>query len=91
MSKKIQPITALRDTNKLENDLKENDGLIYITKNGYESFVLLSPENYEFLAKSYAKPHYLNNESKKNNQFIAKEMFNQTPLALSMSGPRQSM
>ena len=52
MSKKIQPITALRDTTKLENDLKENDGLMYITKNGYESFVLLSPENYESLAKN---------------------------------------
>ncbi len=51
MSKKIQPITALRDTTKLENDLKENDGLMYITKNGYESFVLLLPENYESLTK----------------------------------------
>ena len=82
MSKKIQPITALRDTNKLENDLKENDGLIYITKNGYESFVLLSPENYEFLAKSYAKPHYLNNESKNKNQnqFIAKGNVQSDPL-----------
>ncbi len=51
MNKKIQPITALRDTNKLEKDLNENNGLIYITKNGYSSFVILSPDRYEQLSE----------------------------------------
>ena len=50
MSKKIQPITALRDTAKLEKDLQENHGLLYITKNGYSSLVILSPEEYEKLS-----------------------------------------
>ncbi len=65
MSNKIQPITALRDTNKLENDLKENDGMMYITKNGYESFVLLSPENYEDLLKLSANSSWIKNENPK--------------------------
>ncbi len=51
MNKKIQPITALRDTNKLEKDLNENNGLIYITKNGYSSLVILSPDRYEQLSE----------------------------------------
>ena len=48
---KIQPITTLRDTAKLEQDLKENDGILHITKNGYCDFVILSPSNYEELKK----------------------------------------
>ncbi len=52
MNKKIQPITALRDTNKLEKDLIENDGLLCITKNGYSSFVILSSEKYDELIDS---------------------------------------
>ncbi len=80
MSNKIQPITALRDTNKLENDLKENDGLIYITKNGYESFVLLSPENYENLTKSYAKPHYFESKEQETNCFYSNGKCQSDPL-----------
>lgn len=48
---KIQPITTLRDTAKLERDLEENDGVLHITKNGYSDFVILSPSNYEELKK----------------------------------------
>lgn len=55
MNKKIQPITALRDTTKLEKDLRENDGLLHITKNGYSSFVILSPERYEALIHNSGK------------------------------------
>ena len=51
MNKRIQPITALRDTAKLEKDLEENNGLLYITKNGYSSFVILSPDEFEKLSK----------------------------------------
>ncbi|MDD5884534.1 MAG: NAD(+) synthase [Erysipelotrichaceae bacterium] len=47
MNKRIQPITALRDTTKLERDLAEQDGIIEITKNGYSDFVILSSERYE--------------------------------------------
>jgi len=47
--KKIQPITALRDTSKLEKDLLDNDGCLFITKNGYSDLVILSPEEYERL------------------------------------------
>ena len=56
MNKKIQPITALRDTAKLEKDLEENNGLLYITKNGYSSFVILSPDEFE---NSLKKIHIL--------------------------------
>jgi len=47
--KKIQPITALRDTTKLESDLSANGGCLFITKNGYSDFVILSPDEYECL------------------------------------------
>ncbi len=79
MSKKIQPITALRDTTKLETDLKENDGLIYITKNGYESFVLLSPENYDSLTKN-ANISYHTPKDNKSNPFEAKGLEQSDPL-----------
>ncbi len=48
---KIQPITTLRDTEKLEKELEANKGEIFITKNGYGDFVILSNENYEALKK----------------------------------------
>lgn len=67
MNKKIQPITALRDTAKLEKDLEENHGLIYITKNGYSSFVIMSPEEYEKLSYEYS-PNRLNEEINKINK-----------------------
>ena len=57
MNKKIQPITALRDTAKLEKDLEENNGLLYITKNGYSSFVILSPDEFEKLSQKDTCPH----------------------------------
>jgi NAD+ synthase (glutamine-hydrolysing) len=46
MNKKIQPITSLRNTAKLEKDLSENNGCLFITKNGYSDLVILSPEKY---------------------------------------------
>ena len=70
---KIQPITSLRDTAKLEKDLKENDGVLHITKNGYSDLVILSPEVYEDLVKSGPNAIRLrtNNEisSPKSNRF----------------------
>jgi NAD+ synthase (glutamine-hydrolysing) len=55
--KNIQPITCLRNTNQLEKDLQEVDGPLFITKNGYSDFVILSPEHYASLAKtSYETP-----------------------------------
>lgn len=53
---KIQPITCLRDTAKLEKDLRDNDGVLHITKNGYSDLVILSPEVYESLTKSGLHP-----------------------------------
>src|SRR5574344_2189588 len=47
--KNIQPITALRNTATLEEDLKEINGPLFITKNGYSDLVILSPEYYESL------------------------------------------
>lgn len=52
LSPKMRPITSLRDTNKLEEDLKESGGILHITKNGYENFVILSPEVYGALTGS---------------------------------------
>lgn len=62
---KIQPITTLRDTNKLEKDLKEGDGVLHITKNGYSDFVILSPEIYDALSKPF-DPLY--QEAKRNKK-----------------------
>lgn len=49
MKTQIQPISSLRDTNKLESDLRENDGTLFITKNGYLDLVVLSPDKYDEL------------------------------------------
>ncbi|MCQ2772038.1 MAG: NAD(+) synthase [Bacilli bacterium] len=49
MKNQIQPISSLRDTNKLEKDLKDNGGTLFITKNGYLDLVLLSPDKYDSL------------------------------------------
>jgi NAD+ synthase (glutamine-hydrolysing) len=46
----IKPISILRDTSKVEKDLKENGGRLYITKNGYSDLVILSPDNYDKIA-----------------------------------------
>lgn len=45
--KNIKPISILRDTSKVEKDLKDNDGCLYITKNGYSDLVILSPDYYD--------------------------------------------
>jgi NAD+ synthase (glutamine-hydrolysing) len=48
---KTRPITALRDTEKIEKELKGSSEPLIITKNGYADFVLLSPEQYDVLFK----------------------------------------
>ncbi len=48
--KNTEPITALRDTNKLEEDLRAADGRLPVSKNGKIRFVIVSPEEYEKLA-----------------------------------------
>jgi NAD+ synthase (glutamine-hydrolysing) len=64
----IQPITALRNTNKLEKDVKNAEGPVFITKNGYSDLVILSPENYQNLIQerksqlSPEKPVFRNKE-----------------------------
>lgn len=62
---KIQPITSLRDTAKLEEDLKENDGVLHITKNGYSDLVILSPEVYEELLRKEKNYHFGSSIAKK--------------------------
>jgi NAD+ synthase (glutamine-hydrolysing) len=49
--KNIQPITTLRNTGKLEKELKRKAGPIFITKNGYSDLVILTPEEYESLVE----------------------------------------
>lgn len=68
MSNKIQPITALRDTAKLEKDLKDNHGTIYITKNGYSSLVILSPEEHERLIEKSSNSNIIQTTSQKAQQ-----------------------
>ena len=70
MNKKIQPITALRDTAKLEKDLEENNGLLYITKNGYSSFVILSPDEFEKLSQKDTYPHSFFERKEIHQQFL---------------------
>ena len=47
----IKPITLLRDTEKLRKELEDNEGKIFITKNGQKDFVILSDEAYQKLLK----------------------------------------
>jgi NAD+ synthase (glutamine-hydrolysing) len=58
---KIQPITTLRDTAKIEKQLKEFPEPIILTKNGYPDLVVLSPEQFENLQQNQpilaSKPH----------------------------------
>jgi NAD+ synthase (glutamine-hydrolysing) len=49
---KIQPITTLRDTAKIEKELKGSSEPIILTKNGYPALVVLSPEQYENLQQN---------------------------------------
>jgi NAD+ synthase (glutamine-hydrolysing) len=48
---KIQPITTLRDTAKIEKELKGSSEPIVLTKNGYPDLIVLSPEQYEKLVE----------------------------------------
>ena len=70
MNKKIQPITALRETEKLEKDLEENNGLLYITKNGYSSFVILSPDEFEKLSQKDTYPHSFSERKEIHQPFL---------------------
>ena len=47
----IKPITLLRDTEKLRKELEDNEGKIFITKNGQKDFVILSDEAHQKLLK----------------------------------------
>lgn len=49
----IKPITLLRNTDKLKQELEENDGKIFITKNGQKDFVILSDEKYQKIQKEH--------------------------------------
>lgn len=46
---KIEPITSLRNTNQIEEDLAKYDEPIYITKNGYGHMVIMTMAQYESL------------------------------------------
>ena len=55
---KIIPIKELKDTAKISEMCHENDGPIYVTKNGYGDMVIMSMETYEknlFLSNVYGK------------------------------------
>lgn len=47
MKTKIIPITLLRDTSKIEKIVKEENGPIFITKNGFESMVIMPNSYYD--------------------------------------------
>lgn len=49
---KIQPITTLRDTAKIEKELQGSEDPLILTKNGYPDLIVLSPEQYEKLVSS---------------------------------------
>ncbi len=68
---KIQPITSLRDTAKLEEDLKANDGVLHITKNGYSDLVILSPEVYEELVRNGKNPSSFSFQKEKNGDLTS--------------------
>lgn len=47
MKTKIIPITSLRDTSKIEKLVKEENGPIFVTKNGFESMVIMRNDYYD--------------------------------------------
>ena len=47
MKTKIIPITSLRDTSKIEKIVKEENGPIFVTKNGFESMVIMRNDYYD--------------------------------------------
>jgi NAD+ synthase (glutamine-hydrolysing) len=73
--KNIQPITALRNTATLEEDLKEIDGPLFITKNGYSDLVILSPEYYESLIRG------------RKSDFTRSSTKEETPISAPQSDP----
>lgn len=48
---KIIPIKELKDTAKISEMCHENEGPIYVTKNGYGDMVLMSIESYEEICR----------------------------------------
>ena len=64
MKTKIIPITTLRDTSKIEKLVKENEGPIFVNKNGFEDMVLMSnkffDDNFSFFSAE-RKESYENN------------------------------
>jgi len=50
---KIIPIRELKDTSNISNMVKETDGPIYVTKNGYEDMIILSVAEYNRITKDY--------------------------------------
>jgi hypothetical protein len=56
MSNKILPITALRDTAKIDEEIHKSSDPIFVTKNGFGDFVLVSQE--------YFDSHFLHPHSK---------------------------
>jgi PHD/YefM family antitoxin component YafN of YafNO toxin-antitoxin module len=58
MSNKILPITALRDTAKIDEEIHKSSDPIFVTKNGYGDFVLVSQEYFDshFLTPSTKVP-----------------------------------
>jgi NAD+ synthase (glutamine-hydrolysing) len=59
MSNKILPITALRDTAKIDEEIHKSSDPIFVTKNGYGDFVLVSQEYFDshFLTPTKAPNH----------------------------------
>ena len=46
---KIIPIKELKDTANISMMVRENDGPVYVTKNGYDDMVMMSTEEYDRL------------------------------------------
>jgi len=46
---KIIPIKELKDTANISIMVRESEGPVYVTKNGYDDMVLLSTEEYDRL------------------------------------------
>ena len=46
---KIIPIKELKDTAKISNTVRESEGPVHITKNGYGDMVIMSTEEYDRL------------------------------------------
>jgi NAD+ synthase (glutamine-hydrolysing) len=68
---KIKPIKDLRDTNKISIEAHNNDGPIFITKNGYNDLVIMSDE---YFNKNFDKPNSkFENKTYKSNSLDFKQ------------------